>query len=152
MSHSNHRVRTWNMIIKDFVREMFIHLENSTYFGDEDGIDSLVCFMLPERNSAWLIKIFLSVSGMQMWTPTDVKAQQFGSGTTMNVSWAKPDNDKSTGPWVNVHHCLFAKKCWFYTHDQWVLISFQASVSQSICPAKWLSCSNSHRLTMSECR
>ena len=30
---------TGNMIIKDFIRQMWVPLENSAYFGDGDGIN-----------------------------------------------------------------------------------------------------------------
>ena len=32
--------RTGNMIIKDFLRQMCVPLENSAYFGDGDGFNS----------------------------------------------------------------------------------------------------------------
>ena len=40
MASWNHMGRTGNMIIKDFVREMCIPLENSAHFGDGDDVDS----------------------------------------------------------------------------------------------------------------
>ena len=36
----NHTGCTGNMIIKDFVREIHVPLENSAYFSDGDGVDS----------------------------------------------------------------------------------------------------------------
>ena len=46
----NHMGHTGNMIIKNFIRQMCVPLENSVYFGDGDGFNSntAVCF-----NSMW---------------------------------------------------------------------------------------------------
>ena len=40
MESLEHMGRTGNMIIKDFIRQMCVPLENSAYFGDGDGINS----------------------------------------------------------------------------------------------------------------
>ena len=40
MGSWNHVGRTENMIIKDFIRQMYVPSENSAYFGDGDGVNS----------------------------------------------------------------------------------------------------------------
>ena len=39
MGSWNHMEHTGNTIIKDFIRQMWVPLENSAYFGDGDGIN-----------------------------------------------------------------------------------------------------------------
>ena len=40
MGSWNHMGHTGNMIIKDFIRQIYVPLENSVYFGDGEGLDS----------------------------------------------------------------------------------------------------------------